>query len=149
MAKILVVEDEWIVADEMCATLRKMDYLVPPPVSSGEEAIKKIAEEKPDLVIMDFFLRGKKDGAEVARKITAKSDIPVIFLTAYSSPDILERIKLTNPAGYLVKPFEDNELKGNIEIALHRHKGDRELRNNYDRLEGKLKTTINAIAEKI
>ena len=149
MAKILVVEDEWIVADQICATLRKMGYLVPPPLSSGEEAIKTVVTEKPDLIIMDFCLRGAIDGAEAARRITSKSDIPVIFLTAYSSQDILERIKLTNPAGYLVKPFEDNELKVNIEIALHKHQNDRELKNNYDRLESNLKTTIDAIADQI
>jgi CheY-like chemotaxis protein len=149
MAKILVVEDEWIVADQLCGNLRKMGYLVVPPVSSGEEAIQKIDEEEPDLVIMDFLLRGAIDGAETARQIALRSDVPLIFLTAYSSQDILEQIKLTNPAGYLVKPFEDNELKGNIELALHKHQQDKKLKNDYNRLQSNLKSTIDAIAGKI
>jgi len=149
MPKILVVEDEWIVADQICVTLRKMGYSVPPPVSSGDEAIKKIEEEIPDLVIMDVLLQGSIDGVETARQITSRFDIPVLYLTAYSDQNLLERVKITKPAGYLVKPFEESELKCNVEIALHNHKQDKQLRDDYGRLESNLKNTIDAIAEKI
>jgi CheY-like chemotaxis protein len=149
MAKILVVEDEWIVADQICGNLRKIGYLVPPPVSSGDEAIKKIAEEKPDLVIMDIFLRGEMDGVETAKQINLKFDIPIIYLTAYSCSDLLERVKITNPAGYLVKPFEETELKCNIEIALHNHSQSKKLRVHHDSLEQNLKKAIDVIVENI
>lgn len=149
MAKILVVEDEWIVADQICRNLREMGYLVPPPASSGEGALKKIAEEKPELVIMDVLLGGAMDGVEAAQQIAAKFDIPVLYLTAYSGQDLLERVKLTNPAGYLVKPFQENELKCNVEIALHNHQRKKYLQNNHDRLERNIKTAIDTIAKNI
>lgn len=149
MVKILVVEDEWVVADQICGTLRKMGYLVSPPVSSGEEAIKKITEEKPELVLMDILLRGDMDGIETAQQINARFDIPVIYLTAYSDQELLERIKPTRPASYLVKPFNDSELKMNIEIALQNHEDENKLRKDHDRLESSIKTTIDAIKEKI
>jgi CheY-like chemotaxis protein len=148
MVKILVVEDEWIVADQICGTLRRMGYLVPPPVPSGEAAIKKITEEKPDLVLMDILLRGAVDGIETARQINSRFDIPVIYLTAHSDQELLERIKQTKPASYLMKPFNDNELQMNIEIALQHHADEKKLKNSHDLLASNIKTTIDAITER-
>ncbi len=148
-AKIMVVEDEWIVADQICRNLQKLGYEVPPPLSSGTEAIRRIEEEKPDLVIMDIVLQGEMDGIETANQITEKFDIPVIYLTAYTCQDLIERAKLTKPFSYLVKPFEDSELQCNIEIALHKHQADRQLKARHALLEKNLRGTIDAIVTKI
>jgi CheY-like chemotaxis protein len=149
MVKILVVEDEWVVADQICVSLRKMGYLVPPPVSSGEEAVKKISAEKPDLVLMDISLSGSLDGVETALQINSRFDIPVIYLTAYSGQELWQRIKPTKPASYLVKPFNDNELQLNIEIALQNQADENKLKISHDRLESNVRTTIDAIIERV
>jgi len=98
---------------------------------------------------MDILLQGALDGIETAKQINLTFDMPVIYLTAYSSQDLLERVKMTNPAGYLVKPFEENELKCNVEIAPHNHYHNKELRINYGSLESNLKKAIDVIADSI
>ena len=129
-AKILVVEDEWIVANQICMNLEKSSYNVLKPVSTGEEAIAAIAAEKPDLVIMDIMLRGELDGIETAGRIVDQFDIPVIYLTAYSNLDLLERAKKTKPYCYLIKPFDVATLRSNIEMVLHKHAADKKLKDN-------------------
>ena len=91
--------------------LKKLGYDVPAIVCSGEEAIKKVKENKPDLVLMDINLHGEMDGIETASKIHSFSDIPVIYLTAYSDDKTLERAKITEPFAYMIKPFKDRELQ--------------------------------------
>lgn len=119
--KILVVEDEMIVAEDIAGRLKKMGYTVTATVPSGEEAIAKVAENKPDLVLMDIVLKGEMDGVTAAEKIRINTNIPTVFLTAYADDRTLERAKLTDPFGYIVKPFQQNDLRVTIEIALHRH----------------------------
>jgi signal transduction histidine kinase len=119
--KILVVEDEIIVAEDIAGRLKKLGYAVTATVSSGEEAIQKVAENQPDLVLMDIVLKGDMDGVTAAEKIRSNTNIPTIFLTAYADDKTLQRAKLTNPFGYIVKPFQQNDLRVAIEIALHRH----------------------------
>src|SRR3989337_1291461 len=119
--KILVVEDESIVAEDIRKSLLNMGYSVPSIASSGEEAIKKASEHKPDLVLMDIMLEGEIDGIKAADIIRSSSDIPVIFQTAYSDDKILARAKITEPFGYIIKPFKERELRINIKIALYKH----------------------------
>ena len=129
-AKILVVEDERITAEDIKEGLKSLGYKVPAVIHSGEEAIRKAGELQPDLVLMDIRLEGEMDGIEAAEEIRKHFDIPVIYLTAYSDNDTLERAKRTEPSGYILKepsgiirkPFEESELHSIIEITLYRHK---------------------------
>jgi CheY-like chemotaxis protein len=120
-AKILVVEDENIVALEIKKRLQKLGYIVPGVASTGEDAISKAEGILPDLVLMDIMLKGEIDGIHAAGEIRKRFNIPVIYLTAYSDEETLQRAKLTEPYGYILKPFEENDLRTTIEIALYRH----------------------------
>lgn len=126
--KILVVEDENIVALEIKKRLQKLGYVVPGVASTGEDAISKAEGILPDLVLMDIMLKGEIDGINAAGEIRKRFNIPVIYLTAYSDGDTIERAKLTEPYGYILKPFEEDDLRTAIEIALYRHQmvNDRE-----------------------
>ncbi|WP_027722939.1 hybrid sensor histidine kinase/response regulator [Maridesulfovibrio zosterae] len=126
--RILVVDDELIVNLDIQATLRRLGYTIVGDAVSGAEAIEKAAELKPDLVLMDIKLRGKMDGVEAANFIIKSYDIPVIFLTAYSDDQTLNRAKLSGPFGYLLKPFEERDLRSAIEIALYKHGMEQEFR---------------------
>ena len=126
--RILIVEDEIITAEDIRESLQDMGYMVLGIVSSGEEAIKKVEEDIPDLVLMDIMLRGEMDGIAAAKQIRSVFNIPVVYLTAYSDKIILERAKITEPFGYILKPFDERELQINIEIALYKHKMERELK---------------------
>ena len=107
--QILVVEDERIVADDIKMSLQRLGYDVSGMTSSGEEAVKKAEEINPDLVLMDIVLEGKMDGVESASIIRYRFDIPVVYLTAYSDKKTLERAKVTEPFGYILKPFKDRD----------------------------------------
>ena len=124
--RILIVEDEIITARDIKESLTDLGYKVVAMVTSGEDAIKKVEEENPDLVLMDIMLNGEMDGIETAKQIHSHSNIPVVYLTAYSDKTILERAKITEPFGYILKPFEERELQINIEIALYKYKMERE-----------------------
>lgn len=137
-AQILIVEDEGVVAMEIEARLKSLGYAVSAVASSGEEAIEKTAETRPDLVLMDIKLRGDMDGVEAAEQIRARFDIPVIYLTAHADNDTLRRAKVTEPFGYIIKPFEERELYTNIEIALYKHNLEKELKENVSQLVKKV-----------
>jgi CheY-like chemotaxis protein len=124
--KILVVEDEALVAEEIKGRLTRLGYDIPGTASSGKEAIQKAADMKPDLVLMDIRLKGDMDGLKAAEKIHDRSHIPVIYLTAYSDEDTLRRAKITEPYGYILKPFKERELHIAIEMALFKHKAEDE-----------------------
>lgn len=126
--KILVVEDEVIVAQDIAGRLKKLGYAVTATVSSGEEAIQKALENPPDLVLMDIVLKGDMDGVTAAEKIRANRYVPTVFLTAYADDQTLQRAKLTDPFGYIIKPFQQNDLRVAIEIALHRHEMETKMR---------------------
>ncbi|GAX61388.1 response regulator receiver protein [Candidatus Scalindua japonica] len=123
-AKIMIVEDEWIAAEDTQYKLQDMGYTVSALASTGKEAIQKAEEDKPDLVLTDIVLEGEMDGIEVAKQIYPRFDIPFIYLTAYADDKILERIKVTEPFGYIVKPFTSEDLKIAIELALYKHKAE-------------------------
>ena len=118
-AQILIVEDDGIVALDIQNRLKKLGYSVPAMMAYGEEAIKKVEEYNPALVLMDIVLKGKMDGIEAAEIIRSRFDIPVIFLTAHADEKMLERAKLTIPFGYILKPFQDRDLKITIEMGLY------------------------------
>lgn len=124
--KILVVEDEELIGQDIKILLEDMGYEVPYLVPSGEEAISRAGETHADLVLMDIMLEGEIDGIEAAHKINNDYGIPVIYLTAYRNEEILERAKLTEPYAYIVKPFEERELRTNVEIVLNRHRAEKE-----------------------
>jgi len=128
MAKILVVEDESIVAMDIKKRLMRLGYDVPSIALAGEEAVEKAAKICPDLVLMDIMLKGEMDGIEAARQIHERLDIPIVYLTAFSDEDTLQRAKITGPFGYIIKPFEDRELHVALDIALYKHKMERILR---------------------
>ena len=126
--KILVVEDEAITAMDIQNRLKELDYDVPAIAASGEGAIKKVEEIKPDLVLMDIILKGDMDGIEAAEQIHDRFDIPVLYVTAYLDEERLQKTKASEPYGYITKPFEDSELRPVIEMALQRHKREKALR---------------------
>ncbi|MBW4618345.1 MAG: EAL domain-containing protein [Cyanosarcina radialis HA8281-LM2] len=129
-ANILVVEDERIVARDLKLTLEDLGYRVPAITDSGEQAIKTVAEVKPDLILMDIRLLGEMDGIATAQIIAREFDLPVVFLTAHSDDVTLTRVKTAEPYGYLIKPFEERELRSVIEIAIYKHKMERQLKEN-------------------
>ena len=120
--EIMVVEDERIVARNLQNELEGLGYKVPAIASSGKEALEKIEDTLPDLVLMDIVLKGDMDGVEVSDQIRDRFDIPVVYLTAYADDATLRRAKITEPYGYLVKPYEEKELRTTIELALFRHR---------------------------
>jgi len=126
--KILVVEDEQIVALDLKNRLTRMGYIVPALVTSGEEALNAAADVDPDLVLMDIKLDGQMDGVAAAQQIKEKYDVPVVYLTAYADEPTLQRAKITEPFGYLLKPLEDRVLQTTIEIALYKHSMERKLK---------------------
>ena len=121
-ARILVVEDEAIVAMDIADTLRRLGHVVTAAVPSGERAIASVKENRPDLILMDIGLEGEMDGIRTAAQIRAEFSIPVIYLTAFVDEKTLERAKVTAPTGYLTKPFEENDLRIAIEVGLYRVK---------------------------
>jgi CheY-like chemotaxis protein len=122
----MIVEDEWTVAEDIKISLQNLGYAISSVTSSGKEAIQKAEEDRPDLVLMDIVLQGEMDGIEAANQIRSRFNIPIVYLTAYADEKILERARITEPFGYIVKPFVNEDLKIAIEIALYKHKAERE-----------------------
>lgn len=129
---ILVVEDESIVAKDIQNSLRKLGYNVPTTVSSGEEAVATAEETSPDLVLMDIMLKGEISGIEAADQIRNNFDIPVIYLTAYADESTLAKAKITEPYGYIIKPFKEIDLHTTIEMALYKHSKEAQIRKERD-----------------
>ncbi len=140
-ARVLVVEDSRVIAMELEDRLKSLGYRLEAIVSSGEEAIEEATRARPDLVLMDIKLRGEVDGIEATTAIRADLDIPVVYLTAYADEDTLRRAKITEPYGYILKPFEERELHTAIEMALYKHKMEKRLRES----ERWLATTLTSI----
>jgi PAS domain S-box-containing protein len=130
--KILLVEDESIEALDIKRTLESFGYEVPYVASSGEEAVEKALKIMPDLILMDLILKGEIDGIETITKIK-DLNIPVIYLTAHSEESTIERAKLTEPYGYIIKPYDRTELKYAIELAIYKNQMEKELKESYNR----------------
>lgn len=118
IARVLVVEDEGTVAVELADTLREFGYAVPAVADCATEALDAMAAHEIDIVLMDIGLAGETDGIEAAEMIADSSHVPVVYTTAYSDSDTVERVKRTAPFGYLVKPIDPNTLHSTIQIAL-------------------------------
>ncbi len=125
---ILIVEDERIVARDIEKRLKKLGYQVVASVASGEEALRQARLTLPDLVLMDIQLKGQLDGIQTAEHIHNDLDIPIIFLTAYADDETLQRAKVTEPFGYIVKPFDERDLHAAIEVALRRRLAEAAIR---------------------
>ena len=134
-AKIIIVEDESITAFDLQVRLQGMGYTVSAIASSGDDAIRTIESHLPDLILMDIRIRGERDGIEVAQEIRERFDIPIIYLTAFADDATIERARYTEPFGYLLKPFQEQELYSSVEMALYKHKAERKLRENERRLQ--------------
>ncbi len=132
--RIMIVEDESIVASDIQNTLESLGYQVPAVAASGEEAIRQAGELRPDLVLMDIKLKGEMDGTEAADQIRHQFDLPVIYLTAYADKETLARAKITEPFGFIIKPYEDRELHSSVEMALYKHRMESRLREREARL---------------
>ena len=118
--RIFIVEDEAIVAADLGERLNRLGYLVAGSVASGAKAIDQVARIRPDLVLMDIILQGDIDGVAAAERILAEHEIPVVFLTAHADNPTMKRAQLTGPYGYVLKPFDERELRVAVEIALYR-----------------------------
>jgi PAS domain S-box-containing protein len=144
--RIMIVEDEKIVALDIKGSLEHFGYSVPCMASSGEEAIISVDQCHPDLVLMDIVLKGKIDGIEAARTIHENYGIPVIYLTAYSDERTLQRAKLTEPFGHILKPFDERELRTNIEIALYKREKEKEKLSDH---ENCINAMLNSIGDAV
>lgn len=120
--KILIVDDEVVVAEDIRRQLRSLGYVVVGVVASGSEAVDLAGEHRPDLILMDIKLKGPLDGIDAARTIHSRYGIPVIYLTAFSDEDTLERARHTLPLAYLIKPFVSSDLRAALDLALFRHR---------------------------
>lgn len=119
--KILIVEDELLVAEDIAFRLKSLGYLITDLVISGEDALRAIRKEQPDLILMDIMLKGGLDGIQTHELINKEYKIPLVYLTSYSDEKTFSRAKLTQPFGYIIKPFEERELHTVIEVALYKH----------------------------
>jgi PAS domain S-box-containing protein len=126
--KILVVEDEILTAENIRIVLESSGYGVLPLLATGEEAVQSVRETLPDLVLMDIKLEGEMDGIEASRRVRELADVPIIYLTAYSDEQTLERAKESEPFGYILKPFNEYDLTNTIEMVLYKHEAEKRLR---------------------
>ena len=132
--RILIVEDEAIIGKEIELSLKGLGYEVLGVVSTGEEAVERALRERPDLVVMDIMLAGDMDGTEAAAEIRRQSHIPIVFSTAYTDDETLARVKPTAPYGYLIKPFDQTDLRITVETALYKSGMEEKLRISEQRL---------------
>lgn len=131
---ILVVEDESIVSKDIQYSLKKLGYNVVGAAATGEKALELAREHKPDIVVMDIMLKGEMNGIEAAQIIKTELKIPVIFLTAYADESTLTKAKVTEPYGYIIKPFKEVDLHTSIEMALYKNDKEKEIEKERDLL---------------
>src|SRR5437899_6144212 len=141
--RILVVEDDAVTSLFLHDTLRRLDHDVVALASTGGEAIRWAESQQPDVILMDIWLAGPMSGIEAAGQIRQRLDIPIVFVTAHSDESTLLQAQATQPYGFVLKPFDQNDLRVAIEIALHKHRIDAQLR----RSEQRFATTLKAIGE--
>jgi adenylate cyclase len=133
--RILIAEDESVIAIDLAKTLEKLSYRVIGSSRNGKDVIKKAGELKPDLILMDILLDGNITGIQAAEQIMNNYDVPVIYLTAYADPATLEKAKLTEPFGYILKPFDERTLHTSIEMALYKHEINKKLKERSEELK--------------
>ncbi len=143
--EILIVEDEWMIAEYLKTTLQKLGYSVSAMAASGEDAIRIAMEMRPALILMDIVLTGEIDGIEAARVINEGQSIPIIFLSAYAEVDMVEKARQAGVYGYLVKPVKESELKATIDLALYKHNMEQQLKDSENRLFATLRSINDAV----
>lgn len=132
--KVVIVEDESIVAKDIQTILKNLGYNVVGVYAAGEKALADLENVQPDIVLMDIMLKGEITGIQAAEIIRERYDVPVVFLTAYADESTIEKAKTAIPYGYIIKPFKEKELETTIEMAINKHKSDMELRRERDLL---------------
>jgi PAS domain S-box-containing protein len=142
---VLIVEDEAIIAADLAGKLEQLGYEIIGTAAEGEEAIMLACRFRPQVILMDIWLKGPMDGIEAAAAIRRQLDAPVIYLTAHSDTATLARAKLTDPFGYILKPFEERELTTQLEMALYKHQVERQLRQQREWL----RVTLNSIGDAV
>ena len=147
--KIMIVEDEEIVAADIQTSIEKMGYSVCATASSGLEAIQKAGLTQPDLALMDIVLKGSMDGIEAAAQIKKLYKIPVVYLTAFGDDGILQRAKISAPYGYIIKPFRDRDLQIAIEISIYRKQAEMALQEAHDLLEQRVEERTKQLNESL
>lgn len=140
-SRILIVEDDRIIAEDIATSLEESGYEIVSVESSGGGALERARQDKPDLVLMDIILKGEVDGIEAAGNIRSRYQIPVVYLTSHADETTLKRAKETAPFGYLLKPFGRKELEITVEIALYKHKMEEE----REKLIGELQEALDTI----
>jgi PAS domain S-box-containing protein len=145
MPSILVVEDDGIIGQHLRNTLKKLGYNVQAVINNGPDAIRAAADGHPDLILMDIVLEGEMNGVAAAEQIGKVSDIPVVYLTAYADNEVLQQAKITNPFGYLLKPFEERNLHATLEMALQKHLFERRLRESEERYSAIVKQSADGV----
>ena len=123
--RIMIVEDESIVAMGMKHKLEDLGYRVVGVEATGNGAVETALRTEPDLILMDIVLKGDMDGIEAAQKIHCRLDTPIIYITAYSDEEVLRRARITEPYGYILKPFKKSEVNANIQMAIYKHESDK------------------------
>lgn len=132
--RILIVENERLVAEDLKRSLENLGYSVSAIVSEGKKALRKVEEQRPDLVLMDIVLDGEMNGIETAQKIRRRWNLPIIYITAYSDARTVEAAKVTEPYGYILKPIDEKELHITVELSLYKHASQRKLKERQERL---------------
>jgi diguanylate cyclase (GGDEF)-like protein len=146
---VLVVEDERIVALDLRCALEDLGYAVVGTARSSDEALRVADERRPDLVLMDIRISGASDGIQTAGMLRARYQLPVVYLTANADAETLERALATEPAGYLVKPFNPHSLRTTIEVALHRHEAESMLRREHQREKAELEQRTRKATQRV
>lgn len=131
---VLVVEDENIVSKDIQHSLKKLGYKVVGAAATGERAVELALETTPDIVLMDIMLKGEMNGIQAAEQIRRSSNTPVIYLTAYADESTLSKAKITQPYGYIIKPFKEIDIHTSIEMAIYKHRKEMEIQNERDLL---------------
>lgn len=131
---VYIVEDESIVAKDIQSTLKKLGYQVLGISNNGKDALENIIKTEPDIILMDIMIKGDLTGIDVAEKVKELHDVPVIFLTAYADETTLSKAKITEPYGYILKPFKEVDLRSTIEVAVYKHQKDMEVKIERDKL---------------
>jgi CheY-like chemotaxis protein len=144
-ASVFIVEDELIEAEDLRQTLEKLGYIVTGIARSGESALESLNTTRSDIVLMDIHIAGRMDGIDTARRVRTLHKIPVIFLTAYVDETTLERAKVTEPYGYILKPFDERELHSVIEMGLYKHRMEEQASEN----ERTIRVLANAIPDAV